>query len=340
MTASPFPAGEAMEDLVPIPEEAVVLSPEPSPDATPRQMALAALRQALAERQLDLPLGPTLDPEDPARLLSLNRFAVQLACCGFGADQVAVRADHWRVAATAPQLLLAAVVEEENGVVEFPGVLTAAEFVALATPGSEGEIPLDLSHCRGGLGRLLALVRLVEPAALPRLALPPSPATAVGDAVVAVRDWLQGLLADSLSGLGGQLIPASAAPFRSAAPAVGPQGAAVMFSLPLGLRQGQLLWGAAASGAEECFSLVAFAEGEDAAAVLTVRVLPRLEGDLLPEGLRLHAMQGSTVRSVTTPATGLELRFPPAAEPIRLQVDLPGAGALVLPPLSFGPLEP
>jgi hypothetical protein len=114
----------------------------------------------------------------------------------------------------------------------------------------------------------------------------------------------------------------------------------VGFILPLGLRDGLLVWGAAATGAEEVFSLTVLLSGGDPPPTLTLRLFPELEGDLLPEGLGLAARQGGFEQSATTPATVLEVRFLAAAEPIEVSVSFPGSSALVLPPLCFDPSLP
>ena len=75
-------------------------------------------------------VGPELNPEDPDRLLALNGLATHLLCASPLADVVEVPLNHWRKTATAPQLLLLAQVDEDAGVVHFPGVLDARAFVA------------------------------------------------------------------------------------------------------------------------------------------------------------------------------------------------------------------
>ena len=164
-----------------------------------RALAVAALQQVLSGQASGLPLGPENAAEDDGRLLSLNRFALQLATGGLLADQIAVDAKPWAEEATAPQLLLAAHVDEENAVVAFGGVLTGAEFVALARDAERSGdlLLLDAAAFKGGVERLLTLVQLLEPAALPSLAL----AGGVADLqrqVVAIADWLGGQLDGAL----------------------------------------------------------------------------------------------------------------------------------------------
>jgi len=76
MTHTPMPPPDPLEAL-PLPLGAIEL-PIDQQALTARALAVAALRQALAERQLNLPFGPALGAEEEDRSLSLNRFAVQL----------------------------------------------------------------------------------------------------------------------------------------------------------------------------------------------------------------------------------------------------------------------
>ena len=110
-------------EALPMPESAVELEVS-SGNQTFRQMVIAALKQVLKGRRLALPLGPESALDDENRLVMLNRFAVQLAPAGLAADQINVDLEPWKQTNTAPQLLLAALVDDENDVVAFPGVLT------------------------------------------------------------------------------------------------------------------------------------------------------------------------------------------------------------------------
>lgn len=337
MTSSP-PYPEALEAM-PIPAGAVLL--HSSTSGTPRALALAGLRQALKERQLDLPLGPSLDLEDPDRVLSLNRFALQLATTGISSDQLLVDPAFWQQSATAPQLLLAAAVGEDDNVVYFPGVLTAEEFIAQAsTAGREdGLIALDLEIFTGGIERLLTLVQLLEPSALPRLALNPSPAAALDPrvAVASVLDWLNGQLDSALSSLGAQLQPATAAAFRGVGVTASAQGSLGGIVIPLGLDNGQLVAGPAAAACVESFQLGLIPIGSSKQPEsLLLKLVSSLDGDLLPDGLELIASQGSYHQLIrSTLSSSLELSFPAGAELISVSLNYPGSGAIQLPPLQL-----
>ena len=116
---------EEMEAF-PIPEGAVIL--DSSEGMTLRELAIAALQKIINDRELTLPLGPELDLNNPKRLLILNRFAIEVVTAGITTDEISIPLAHWYRAGAAPQILLAAQIDEENNVVSFPGVLTCDEF--------------------------------------------------------------------------------------------------------------------------------------------------------------------------------------------------------------------
>lgn len=364
------PAADELLDGLPIPEGAIVVPLEPSPAATAnppanltanlpadveqaelrrqRHLALTALRLALEERQLDLPLGPSLDPEDPQRLLSLNHLAVQLAVTGLTSDRVCFATNPWRRQETAPQLLLVAAIDEELGVVHVPGVLTAAE-VASAVGRCDLEqdsLELPLEAFQGGLERLFTLALLVRPEALPRQAL--QPATPV-PLLSQVLDWCRGELSAALDGLGASLVPVSASAFRSGPTSVEapPLGTLAIVALPLGLSaSGELRTGSQAQRCIERFRLLliplhtatAAAGAELRPDQLMLRLQADPVGDLIPNGIEITVFQGGRRQSLTTASsTQLELRLPADDALIEITITPPSGRALHLPPLQILP---
>jgi hypothetical protein len=337
-------------EVLPMPPGAIELPGGPAHRSI-RAMAIAALQQVLARNHPGLPFGPQVAAEEEGRLLSLNRFAIQLATGGIGADLISVDQAPWAVARSAPQLLLAAQVDEENDVVAFSGVLTGAEFVALANAAdrSDQTVLLEPSAFKGGLDRLLTLVQLLEPEALPRLALSSltvasadSLASITGRSFVAVGEWLSGLLDDSLSTLGATLMPATASAFRTATPAGVVDGGLAVLSIPLGLADdGSLVSGSAASFCIEQFQLLLIPTGRTSADGLLLRLVGRLNGDLLPDGITITARQGSHNQRIASKAdTLLELVFPGADDLIEIAISTANGPPLQLPPLQLPPLQP
>ena len=306
-----------------------------------RSLAVAALQRALRDRKLSLPLGPETALGDAQRLLSLNRFGVQLATAGVLADQLVVDAAPWANEVTAPQLLLAALVDEENAVVAFPGVLTGAEFIELARRAerSDQAVLLDPLVFRGGVERLLTLVQLVEPEALPRLSLAPAAQAAAGS-VVAVIDWLRGQLDEALSTLGGELTPVAAGAFRSGAVASeAAEQALAMLVIPFGLSGDQLVSGDAARRCVRKFQLALIPTGPDHATHptgLVVRLSSAVPGALLPDGLQLDARQGSHHQTITSAmSTELELVFQASDQLLDVSLRYGETGLVELPSLQL-----
>ena len=306
-----------------------------------RSLAVAGLQQALRDRRLPLPLGPETAFGDAQRLLSLNRFAVQLATGGVLADQLAIDAAPWASEATAPQLLLAALVDEENAVVAFPGVLTGAEFIELAssTERTDQAVLLDPLAFRGGVDRLLTLVQLLEPEALPRLSLTPAAQASAGS-VVAVIDWLRGQLDEAFSALGGELTPVAAGAFRSGVVASEAEAQSLaMLVIPFGLSGDQLVSGDDARRCVRKFQLALIPTGPDHATHptgLVVRLSSAVPGALLPDGLQLEARQGSHRQSITSAmSTELELVFQASDQLLDVSLRYGEADPVDLPSLQL-----
>ena len=327
-------------EAFPMPAGAIELD-DSTVSLSARSLAVAALQRALRDRKLSLPLGPETALGDAQRLLSLNRFGVQLATAGVLADQLVVDAAPWANEVTAPQLLLAALVDEENAVVAFPGVLTGAEFIELARRAERSDqgVLLDPLAFRGGVDRLLSLVQLLEPEALPRLSLAPAAQTAAGS-VVAVIDWLRGQLDEAFSALGGELTPVAAGAFRSGAVASeAAEQALAMLVIPFGLSGDQLVSGDAARRCVRKFQLALIPTGPDHATHptgLVVRLSSAVPGALLPDGLQLDARQGSHRQTITSAmSTELELVFQASDQLLDVSLRYGETGLVELPSLQL-----
>ena len=164
-----------------------------------RTLALMAMRRWLKQRGAAVVVGPEVEPEAPERLLAIQGLVTQLLCVSPLAGAVAVPLEPWQKTATAPQLLLLAQVDEDNGVVEFPGVLDAATVVGEIQKQRRSErelIELPVQLFNGGLERLLRWVTLLEPEALPRVGLSDKTAGPFADPpdLAGLQLWLKQLL--------------------------------------------------------------------------------------------------------------------------------------------------
>ena len=330
-------------EVLPMPQGAVEL-PESLQWNSPRALAIAALKEVLTRQISPLPLGPSIGAEEEDRLLSLNRFALQLLTAGVAADQVSVDKAAWMEEATAPQLLLAAQVDEENDVVVFTGVLTGAEFISLAksSKSSNETILVDTSEFKGGVERLLTLVQLLEPAALPRFALKTA-ASIVQRKVIAIADWINGQLDEAFSqSFGAQLQPLSEGAFRTSLASrfenVANHNALALVSIPLGLANGKLVSGLEAEACIERFVLQMLATGSNPSNPdgLMLQLSAAIDGDLLPNDLCISASQGKHIQQqIAENKIKIEFNFSGGLELINVSLGFPGSSDLVLPPLQL-----
>ena len=330
-------------EVLPMPQGAVEL-PESLQWNSPRALAIAALKEVLARQISHLPLGPTIGAEEEDRLLSLNRFALQLLTAGVAADQIAVDKAAWMQEETSPQLLIAAQVDEENDVVVFTGVLTGAEFISLAksAKSSSETILVDTSEFKGGVERLLTLVQLLEPAALPRFALETA-ASIVQRKVIAIADWINGQLDEVFSqSFGAQLQPLTESAFRTSVASrfenVANHNALALVSIPLGLANGKLVSGLEAEACIERFVLQMLATGSNPSNPdgLMLQLSAAIDGDLLPNDLCISASQGKHIQQqIAENKNKIEFNFSGGLELINVSLGFPGSNDLVLPPLQL-----
>ena len=326
MTSPPLTT--AMEAF-PMPEGAIQLTPQ-SPQRSEREAVIQALQQALKERQLTLTLGPETALFDEQRLLSLNQFAIQLVTAGMVADEMTLNLAPWRTDGAAPQLCMAGLVDQENDVVAIQGVCTNQEIQELAQQHdrSASQLTLETTAFRGGLERLLTLVQLLEPAAIPRQALSTT-MEQLRQRVIRISDWINGRVDDALAATGASLQPVSAEAFR-AAQQEQPLGAKARLSIPLGLDGNQqIVSGDAVAGCIEQVQLELLPlDSGDGVSALLVRVSAALPGDLLPDGLVLTSQQGKTEQRVA------------AAGDLSIELTISGSGTAVDLALAYGDATP
>ena len=318
-----------------IPEGAIVVG-TPMGSEGRKGFVVKALQQELKRRGINIAVGPETDLDNPARLLLLNRFSVQLVTGGMLSDQITIPLGHWDQAAKAPQLVAAGLVDEENDVVYFPGVMTAEQFIRQAADAVDQEvITIDTNCFVGGLERLLTYVLLLSPEALPRLSLSKQQQNE-SKLEINLREVFGGILDDVLSTLwGASLQPAAASAFRS-----GSSGSAEdnktegdVLSIPLGLGSDGLLFGKNAQDGIERFELrIARYKETERKESLHVAIAPALDGDLLPDQLVLQVGQnGYSQRQEADGSAGLVIIHELEAGLIEIKVEYRGADPFVLP---------
>ena len=114
---------------LPIPEDSIYLDQELK--LSNRELIIKGLQKVLKEKKLDLPLGPSLDLNNPERSIILNKFDIQIVSTGMISEEISIPLKNSRIEKKGPQLLLAVQVEEELNIVHFKGVLKSDEFMKL-----------------------------------------------------------------------------------------------------------------------------------------------------------------------------------------------------------------
>ena len=287
-------------EAFPMPEGAIQLTPQ-SPQRSEREAVIQALQQALKARQLTLPLGPETALFDEQRLLSLNQFAIQLVTAGMVADEMTLNLAPWRTDGAAPQLCMAGLVDQENDVVAIQGVCTNQEIQELAQQHdrSASQLTLETTAFRGGLERLLTLVQLLEPAAIPRQALSTT-MEQLRQRVIRISDWINGRLDDALAATGAS-------------------------------------WDAVAGCIEQVQLELLPLDSGDGVSALLVRVSAAFPGDLLPDGLVLTSQQGKTEQRVAAAGDlSIELTISGSDAAVDLALAYGDTSPFVLPSLQIG----
>lgn len=324
-------------EAFPMPEGAIQLKPQST--RTKRDAVIQALQQVLKERQLTLPLGPETALFDEQRLLSLNQFAIQLVTAGMVADQLDLNLEVWRTDGAAPQLCMAGLVDEENDVVAIQGVCTNQEMQALAQhhDRTASQLTLETNAFCGGLDRLLTLVQLLEPSAIPRQALSTT-MEQLRQRVISISDWINGRVDDALAATGASLQPVSAEAFRTTQQEQ-PLGAKARLAIPLGLDGNQhIVSGDAVVSCIEQFQLELLPlDAGDGVSALLVRLNAALPGDVLPDGLVLTSQQGRAEQRVEALGDlSIELTIHGSDADVDLALAYGDAKPFVLPTLQIG----
>ena len=100
----------------------------PKKNLDPREKIISALKKYLKDKNLDLPLGPKLDLNNPQRSIILNKFDIQIVYTSLISDVIQIPLKNSKIKNKGPQLFLAAQLEEDLDVIYFKGVLKSSEF--------------------------------------------------------------------------------------------------------------------------------------------------------------------------------------------------------------------
>ena len=156
-------------DIFPLSQEAVFVESEEI--LTHKELIVKALEKVLKDRDLDLPLGPQLDLYNPDRTIILNKFEVQIVSSGILSDEVKIRKDFWKSKIRSPQIILAALIDDDTNIVYFKGMLTGSELKNLVKNENSNQdtFVVKTKKFKGGIDRLLRSVRILNTEAVERV---------------------------------------------------------------------------------------------------------------------------------------------------------------------------
>ena len=156
-------------DIFPLSQEAVFVESEEI--LTHKELIVKALEKVLKDRDLDLPLGPQLDLYNPDRTIILNKFEIQIVSSGILSDEVKIRKDFWKSKIRSPQIILAALIDDDTNIVYFKGMLTGSELKNLVKNDNSNQdnFVVKTKKFQGGIDRLLRSVRILNTEAVERV---------------------------------------------------------------------------------------------------------------------------------------------------------------------------
>ena len=155
-------------DLFPIPNDAIYINSKKN--LNPRDKIISALKKYLKDKNLDLPLGPKLDLNNPLRSIILNKFDIQIVYTSLISDVIQIPLKNSKIKNKGPQLFLAAQLEEDLDVIYFKGVLKSTEFEKIVSKKElkKDSVGIEIENFKGGIERLIRYVRLLNPESIER----------------------------------------------------------------------------------------------------------------------------------------------------------------------------
>ena len=158
------------KEYITYPEESVLLDFNLS--LSHWELSIEALKQVIKDRDINKEIK-IKKQNKYKKSLSINDLHIQIALCGLGAEEVSIPLDIWKSARTAPQVILVAQVDDENNIVNFPGILTGTNFIKyIRNNFSKGStICMPISEFEGGVDILFSYVKFFNKNSLPRIGL-------------------------------------------------------------------------------------------------------------------------------------------------------------------------
>ena len=158
-------------DAFPIPEGSVILENDKILNLS--QLAILAIKKVINERGINLKLKKNKNITEQDCILEINNFSIQVVFTGISSDSLVVPLKRWYKINDAPQIILAANIDEENNIVFFKGIITAKEFINtfLQRNARNQSYEISLDKFQGGIDKLFNYVQILDPIALSKAGL-------------------------------------------------------------------------------------------------------------------------------------------------------------------------
>ena len=134
------------------------------------QASIVALKKVISDENLNLEVKLISSIKDLDCLVEINKFYIQIVITGISSDEAIIPLKRWYQRNSAPQLILAMSIDEENGLIEFPGLITEKEFKNLIKePNPKNKyVNIPINSFKGGINRLLSMIQILDLEALSR----------------------------------------------------------------------------------------------------------------------------------------------------------------------------
>ena len=134
------------------------------------QASIVALKKVISDENLNLEVKLISSIKDLDCLVEINKFYIQIVITGISSDEAIIPLKRWYKKNSAPLLILAMSIDEENGLIEFPGLITEKEFKALIKePNPKNKyVNIPINSFKGGINRFLSMIQILDLEALSR----------------------------------------------------------------------------------------------------------------------------------------------------------------------------
>lgn len=152
-----------------IPDEAIILDSDL--DLNPLELSIKAIRVAIQDKQLDKQVK-IKDSFFAINNIKVNGFHTQIVIGSFMENEIKIKTSQILNKGKSTQLILASIVDEENNIVYFPGLITAESFKDLILKqNSNSYISIPIEEFEGGIDRFFDYVCFLDKESIKSLVL-------------------------------------------------------------------------------------------------------------------------------------------------------------------------